>query len=174
MGPVIVFWQNPILTFELGRISYFDIQNSDLTFELRLHIVFCPILTFELGGKSNLDIQKSWFDIQTEAAYFISTFKILFWHPDWGRISHFDIQNPILTFQIGRISYFDIQNPILTFELRPNFVFWHSKSYFDILTWADYHILSFKNFFWHSKCGRIWYFDIQNPILTFKIRYFDI
>ena len=59
----------------------------------------------------------------------------------------------------GWISYFDIQNPILTFKLRPNIVFWHTKSYFDIRTGAEYRILTFKILFWHSKSGRISYFN---------------
>ena len=105
------------------------------------------------------------------AEYRILTFKILFWHWNRGRISHFDIQNPILTFEQGpnsvfwhSKSYFDIrnraenrffviQNPILTFELRPNIVFWHSKSYFDIQTGAEYCILAFNILFWHLKSG---------------------
>ena len=55
-----------------------------------------------------------------------------------------------------RFSLFDIPNQaeyrILTFKLRPNIVFLHSKSYFDILIGAEYRIL-----------------DIQNPILKFQI-----
>ena len=38
-------------------------------------------------------------------------------------MSYFDIQNPILTFEIEPISCFDIQNPILTFELGLNILF---------------------------------------------------
>ena len=125
------------------------------------------------------------------------TFKILFWHSNWGRISYFGIQNPILTFELGpnivfwhsksffdvrtvpiivflhSKSYFDIRNAaiyrILTFKI----LFWHSNwgclSYFDIRTEAKYCILTFKILFWHSKWGRISYFDIQNPNLTFVI-----
>ena len=58
--------------------------------------------------------------------------------------------------------YFDIQNPILIFEIWANIVFWHSKSYFDIGTGAEYRILTFKLgpniVFSHAKS----YFDIQN------------
>ena len=40
------------------------------------------------------------------------------------QIPYFDIQNPILTFEIEpNIVFIVIQNPILTFELRPNIVF---------------------------------------------------
>ena len=60
-----------------------------------------------------------------------------------------------------------------------NIIFWHSKSYFDIRTWAEYRILTFKLrpniVFSHAKS----YFDIQmgpnivfwhkNQILTFKM-----
>ena len=79
---------------------------------------------------------KSYFDIRTVAKYRVLTFKILFWHSKWGQISYFDIQNPILTFELvgtnivfvtikillwhlnwDWILYFDIQNPILTFEM---------------------------------------------------------
>ena len=57
------------------------------------------------------------FDIRTESENCILTFKILFWHSNW----------------VGKCN-FDIQNPILTFELSRKIVFWHSKSYFDIRT----------------------------------------
>ena len=40
-----------------------------------------------------------------------------------GRISHYDIRNPILTFEFGPNIDFDIQNPILTFEFGPNIEF---------------------------------------------------
>ena len=39
--------------------------------------------------------------------------------------------------------------------------------YFDIRTGAEYRILTFKILFWQSNRGRISYFYIQNPILTF-------
>ena len=205
-----------------NRISYFEIQN--------------PILTLEIGPNIVLWHSKSYFDIRTWDEYHIVTFKILFWHSNWGPISYFDIQYPILTFKIepnivfwhwkilfrhsisDRISYFDIQNPTLTLKLRqnivfyhlksysdiqlgptfvfwhsnsiltleigPNIVFWHSKSYFVPRNRAKYPIFTFTILFWHSNWGRICYFDIKNPILTFKIRpnivfshsksYFDI
>ena len=135
-----------ILTFEIlfwhlnwDRISYFDIQNTILTIELRQSILFWH--------------SKSSFDILTEAEYLIFCFvafsfhyslsvpecrslrfKILFWHSLWGRIL-----------------YFDIQNPILIFELRRNIVFWHLKSYFDSRTEAEYRILTFEILFWYSN-----------------------
>ena len=37
----------------------------------------------------------SFFDIRTEDEYRILTFQILLWQSNWGRISYFDIQNPI-------------------------------------------------------------------------------
>ena len=81
-------------------------------------------------------------------------------------MSYFDIQYPILTFEIGPN---DIQIPILTFEIGPNTVFWHSKPYFEIQTEAKYRILTFKILFWHSKSCQISYCDIQNNILTFEL-----
>ena len=66
-------------------------------------------------------------------------------------------------------SYFDIQNPILTFELSRKIVFWHSKSYFDIRTESENRILTFKILFWQSNWVGKSYFDIQNPILTFEL-----
>ena len=146
----ILFWHST-----LDRISYFDIQNPILTFKLRPNIVFWH--------------SKSYFDIRTEAEYLILTFKILFWHSNWDRISYFDIQNPILTFELGPNIVFDIQNPILTFEFGRNIAFSHSKSYSDIRTGTEYRILTFKILFWHSNWGRISYFDIHNPILIFKL-----
>ena len=41
----------------------------------------------------------------------------------------------------------NIQNPILTLEMRPNILFGHSQSYFDILTEVKYRILTFKILF---------------------------
>ena len=101
-------------------------------------------------------------------------------------MSNVDYQNLILTFERNRLNIiFWIWNSILTFELgpnvefSPNFVFWHSKSYFDIRTEADYRfshlksyfdiqteaecrILTIKISFWHSKeKGRILYFDSE-------------
>ena len=150
-----------ILTFEIlfwhsnsGQISNFDIQNLILTFELRPNIEFWH--------------SKSYFDIQIRAEYRILTFKILFWHSNLDRISNFDIQNPILTFKFGPNFEFVIQNPILTFEFGPNIDFWHSKSYFEIRTWTEYRILTFKILFWHSNLDQISNFDIQNLILTFE------
>ena len=58
-------------------------------------------------------------------------------------------------FSLFVFHFFDIQNRaqyrILTFKLRPNILFLHSKSYFDVQTGAEYRIY------------------IQNPILKFKI-----
>ena len=115
------------------------------------------------------------FYIRSEAEYRILTFKILFRHSQWGRISYFDIRKPIrieaeyrvyvfrfslfafcfspFIFRLsnwGGISYINIQNPISTFALWPNTVFWHSKTY--------------------SNWGRISYFDNWNLILTFELR----
>ena len=200
------FGRSPFVSafrFSLFVFHFFDIQNRAqyriLTFKLRLNILF-------LHSKSYFDIQtdlifwysKSYFEIQNRAENRIFTFKILFWHSK----SYFDIltgaEYRILTFKIlfwhlnwGQISNFDIQDPILTFELRPNIkigrniAFWHSKSYFDIwLTGAEYRILTFKILFWHTNWVGISCFDIQNPILTIKLRlnivfrhskfYFDI
>ena len=96
------------------------------------------------------------------------------------------------------MSYFDILKSIATFELRPNIVgfflfffffvvvvvffcfrfstfelrrtieFKHSKSYPDIRPEAEYRILTFEFLFWHQSWGRISYFDIRSPILTFE------
>ena len=175
IGPSIVhvFWHS-----NWGRIYYFYIQN--------------PILTFKLGP--NIEF---WY-IQNRAENRILTFKILFWHSSWDWISRLTFEilfwhsKPgrihILTFKIpfrhsnwGRISNFDIRNPILTFEIRLNIEFWHSKSYFDIWTGAEYRswhsksyfeirieveyrISTFKILFWHLKRGRISHFDIPFKI----------
>ena len=116
-------------------------------------------------------------------------FEILFWHSDWVGKSYFNIQNPILTFELSRkiVFYFDIQNPILTFELsrkivfyfeiqnsiltfelRWKMLFWYPKLYFDIRTVSE------NRNFCHSKSD----FDIQteseNAILTFKILFWHL
>ena len=89
-----------ILTFEVGRISNFDIRN--LFF---LHSSW--------DGISNFDIQKSYFDIRTWAEYRILTFEILFWHSNWG---------PYIEFCHSK-SYFGTEFRIMTFK----FLFWHSS-----------------------------------------------
>ena len=181
----ILFWNS-----SLGRVSYFDLEIPILTFKLTPNIVFWysksyfdiwteaeyRILTFYsyfvfgTGAQYHILTFKSYFDIQTGTEDRILTFKILFWHSNRCRISYFDFQNPILHSNSGQLSHFDFQIPILIFELRPNIVFWHSKSDFDIITGAEYmyHILhfTFKNQIWHPNWGWISYFDFQNPILT--------
>ena len=131
---------------------------------------------------------KSYFDIQTETENRILTFEILFWHSKWvGKCHYFDIQNPILTFELSRKilffhskilfwhsnwvgkCYFDIRNPILTFELSPKILFRHSKSYFYILTESGNAILTFQILFWLSNWVGKFCFDIRNPILTFEL-----
>ena len=123
--------------------SYYDIQY--------------PILTFELSRKIVFWHSKSYFDIRT----------------NWVGKSYFDIsksyfdirtesENCILTFKI-------LFNPILPFELSRKILFWHSKSYFDIRTESENRIFIFKILIWHSNWVGKWYFDIQNPILTFEM-----
>ena len=180
IGTSIVFWHS-----NWGRIYYFNIQN--------------PILTFKLGPNIEFWYSKSYFEIQNRAEKRILTFKILFWHSSWDWILRLTFKilfwhsQPgrihILTFKIpfrhsnwGRISNFDIKNPILIFEIRLNIEFWHSKSYFDIWTGAEYRswhsksyfdirieveyrISTFKILFWHWKRGRISHFDIPFKIL---------
>ena len=152
-----------------------------MTFGLKSKIIFWhsnPILTFKLRQNIIFWILKYYFDIQTEAEYRILTFLILFWHSNWGRISNFDIRNPILTLKDeNRILTFELMPNIVFWrsksyfhiKLKPNIVFWHSKPYFDFQTEAEYRILTFEILFWHSNWSRISYFDIQNPILTFKL-----
>ena len=116
---------------------------------------------------------KFYFDIRTETENHILTFK--------NHISHFDIQNPILTFKLSpNILTFELKYGIFTFKI----LFWHLNwgrksyfnvqiSYFDIRMGHEYRILTFKLklniVFWHSKS----YFDIQTEavyrILTFEI-----
>ena len=151
---------NPILTFEIwpnivfwhsnwGGISYFDIQNPILTFEIGPNIVFHHSKSYWNRAPYRILTFRILFDIRNLAEYCILTFKTLFWHSNWGRISHFDILNHILTF-----------------KQQPNIAFWHSKSYFDIRTGAEYRILTFKILFWHSNRDQIAYFDIQNHIFS--------
>ena len=83
MGPNIVF-----LHFK----SYFDIRNRA---EYRILIVIQNWVGYRILTS------KSYFDIQTGTEYRILTFKILFLHSNWDRISYCDIQNPILTIETG-------------------------------------------------------------------------
>ena len=225
----MLFWR-----LESGQISYFDIQNPILTFEMGLNIVFWHsnwgwisyfhiqnILAFKIGPNIIFWHFKPYFEMKNWDEYHILTFKILFWHSNWCRISYFDIQNPILAFKIGQnivfwhsklyfeiwnpaeyriltfkiifwyqnwakcriltfktlfwhsnwgwISNFYIPNPIFSFEIAPNILSGHSKSYFDIQTVTKYCFLTFKILFWHLHWVQISNFDIQNPILAFKI-----
>ena len=48
----------------MGRLSFFDIQNPDLTLELRQHIVFSPILTFKLGRIPYFEIKNPYLTFQ--------------------------------------------------------------------------------------------------------------
>ena len=158
MGPNIVFWLSKSYfdIRNMGRISYFDIND--------------PIFIFNLAPKIVFWHSKSYFDIRTEDEYNILAFKILFIHLNWGRYR-------ILTFKIlfwhsywDRKLYFDIQNPILTFILRPNIVFGHCESYFDYQLGHENLILTLKILFWQWNWGRISYFcHSKNPILTFKL-----
>ena len=165
--------QNPILTFKMGPNIVFCHKNQILTFQNRAEY---RILTFKIlfwHSKSGLI---SYFDIQ---------------NPDFTceigpNISYFDIQNPTLSFELlpnivfwHSKSYFGIQN-------WAEVAFRHSKSYFQIRKWAEYRILTFKIIFgirteaeyrtltfkilfWHSKSGRISYFDILKNVIFFKV-----
>ena len=84
----------------------------------------------------------------------ILTYKILFRHSNW----------------VGK-SYFDIQNPILTFELSRKIVLWQSKSYSEIRTESENAILTPEILFWNSNWVGKLYFVIQseNAIVIFKI-----
>ena len=135
-----------ILTFKEAEYRILTLKNHILTIDLAPNIVYLQ--------------SRSFFNIQNEAKFRISTFKILFWHSNWARILYFDIHNPILTFQLRpntaflhSLSYFDIRIKakyrILTFKLGPNIAFWHSKSYFDNRNEAEYRILTFKFLVWH-------------------------
>ena len=127
---------------------------------------FCYCLWCNLVTKSKSSYQwctLAFGAVITMSESHILTFEILFWHSNW----------------VGKC-YFDIQNPILLFELRGTIVFLHSKSYFDIRNESENHnfdirnesenaILIFEILFWHSKWVGKSYFDFQNPILTFEM-----
>ena len=98
----------------------------------------------------------------------ISIFKILFWHLNRVVKSYFDIQNPILTFELSGKILFLYSKSELIFALSRNMLFWHSKTYFDIRTESEKAILAFKILFWHSNWVAKCYFCIPNPIFTFE------
>ena len=186
MKPNIVFWHSKscfdiqteaeyrILTFLIlfwhsnwGRISLFGNRNPILTLKLRPNIILWH--------------STSYFDIRIEDVYRILTFKMLFWHSNWGGISYFNLQNSILTFKLKhniefRHSTLDLRQNISFWHLksyfnilRPNIVFWQSKSWFDIRTEAEYYILTFKIICWHSNRSLMSYIDIRNPIFIFEM-----
>ena len=126
----IIFWRS-----NRGLISYIDIQNPILTFDLRPSIVFWHLksyLTFKTRPNIAFWHSKSYFDIWNVADHLLWTFRIPVWHSNWSQIWHFDILNSILTI-----------------KLRLNIVFWHSKSYIDIRNRVEYRILTFKIQYWH-------------------------
>ena len=102
--------------------------------------------------------------------------KIVFWHPKY----YFAIRTGSEILFWYSKSYFDIrtdsENAILTFKILfwhsncvGKFVIWHSISHFHIRTHSENAIMIFKILFWHSNWVGKSYFDIQNPILTFKL-----
>ena len=112
----------------------------------------------------------SYFDIRNPILTFELGPNIVFWPSNWGRISYFYMQNPILTFKMGPNIVFWHKNQILTFKMGPNTVFWHSKSYSDIPNRAEYRILTLKILFLHVKLGRIYHIlTFQNPTLSFEL-----
>ena len=75
--------------------------------------------------------------IWTESENRILTFEMLFWHSNWvGKC--YSISKILFwhSTYVGKC-YFDIQNPILTFQLSRKIIFWHSKSYSDIQTESE-------------------------------------
>ena len=109
-----------------ARWSWFDFRFSIFVFRFSFYV-----------------FRFSFSDIRTQSENPILIFKILFWHSNW----------------VGKL-YFDIQNPILTFELSREILFWNSKSYCDIRTELENPILVFKTLFWHSNWVGKSYFDI--------------
>ena len=130
--------ENPILTFKIlywhskflfwhslwvGK-SYFDIQNSTLTFEMSPKILYWN--------------SKYYYCFESENP--ILTFKVLFWHWLWVGKSYLGIQNSTLTFALSPkiLFWHSIFRfaPIFRFALSRKILFWHSlcvgKSYFDI------------------------------------------
>ena len=104
-------------SFFVFRFSLFVFRFSFFAFHYSLFAFWLSPFRFSLFvfRYSFFAFRFSLFDIRNRVEYRILIFKILLWHSNWCRVS-----------------YFDIQNPILTFELGPNIVSWHSKSYFDI------------------------------------------
>ena len=121
-----------------ARWSWFDFHFS--LFVFRFWFFAFRFSIFELSRKIVFWHSKSYFDIRTESEKASLIFKILFCHSNWVGKSYFDIQNPILTFELSRKMLFLIQNPILTFELSRKMLFWYSKSYFDIRTESENRI----------------------------------
>ena len=107
---VIILYQDQILSWLEGRWqpSRDDTGENDIQ---------TPIFMFKLG---------------TNIAFF--TFKIVFFHSEFGTILSFYIQNPILTFQIV-----------------PNIKFRYSKPSFDILIGTKCCFFTFIILFWHSN-----------------------
>ena len=163
----ILFWHS-----NWDRISYFDIQNPIFTFELGPNIVLWHSKSY--FDNRNRDeylilifkISKSYFDIRTWAEYRILTFKILFLHSKWVEYRIWTFKILIWHSKSGRISYYDVQSPILTFELESNIVFWHSKSYFEYQNTIFGLISNVKIRFWKSKSVVRW---TDHPAMTIAV-----
>ena len=163
-----------ILTFEIlfchsnsDRITYFYIRDPVLTFEFRRNIAFWHSKCyFDIRSWPNITFWhlKSNFDIRTRAEYRSLTFKIeIKTGPEYFILLRIRAEYLILTIWIFQFSNSD--RFILTFEilfrpqpiyhsisyfvmqLWPNIAFWHSKSYYDFRTGAEYLILTFEIIF---------------------------
>ena len=151
--------QSPILKFKLNRRivfwhsnwvgkCYFDIQNPVLTFELSRKMLFWyskSYFDFRTESENRFWNSKSYFNIWTKSENRILIFKILFWHSNWVGKSFF-----WHSIWVGKC-YFDIQNPVLTFELSRKMVFSYWKCYFYIRTELENVILRLIIAIWHSN-----------------------
>ena len=100
-------------------------------------------LTFEADRIYNTWFIKSWTYQQTPALLKNQFYQqgevglIFIFHFSFFRFSLFVFRFSLFVFRysnwVGKL-YFDIQNPILTFELSRKILFWYSKSYLDIRT----------------------------------------
>ena len=135
-----------------GRILYFDIKNIISTFDLASIIVFSHSISyFNIQIEPNVVFwySQSYFDIRIKAKYRI-----------------FDIQYPILTFELRLNNVFWHSPSYLTFEMRQNIAFWHSQSYFYIRSQFESQIgIECQNTIFMSSS------NVKIALLNVKTRY---
>ena len=74
------------------KLGFFLFSFFAFHFSFFLFSLFDFVIRFKLGPITLFWHSKSYFDIQNRADYRFLTFKVFFWHLNWGQIAYFDIK----------------------------------------------------------------------------------